>query len=164
MNSSALSAQHIAIDNYDLSFLRERIADGRKLDGEDLAVVEREFKRFMKLVLQCEGPLAVIDPRVDELWHSFILFTPEYERFCHDVMGFFVHHQPRTTRTPIPERAISNFLEAYAATYGRLDEFWLEKLDGRLKDSIAAGHVPADSAFRWSGWTGRPERKHRTRR
>lgn len=31
---------------------------------------------------------------LDEMWHTFILFTKDYKRFCMDYFGFFIHHTP----------------------------------------------------------------------
>ena len=156
MNPLELADREQALDTYDLSFVHEKIANENKLSGEDLTKIEQEFKRFLRLVLSEGGPLAMIDRRVDELWHSFILFTPQYQQFCEQVMGFFVHHQPRTSKTPVPEGAIKNFVDAYKKQYGELDPFWLEQLSPELKACIAAGTVPQSLTFEWSGWTGRP--------
>jgi hypothetical protein len=32
----------------------------------------------------------------DELWHEFILYTREYQRFCRRAFGGFMHHSPAT--------------------------------------------------------------------
>lgn len=33
-------------------------------------------------------------PRVDGMWHTFILFTRDYAQFNHNVLGTFIHHIP----------------------------------------------------------------------
>lgn len=33
---------------------------------------------------------------IDEMWHTFILFTKEYATYCHSRLGAFVHHTPAT--------------------------------------------------------------------
>jgi hypothetical protein len=33
---------------------------------------------------------------VDEMWHTFILFTKDYSDFCDSYFGFYIHHQPIT--------------------------------------------------------------------
>jgi hypothetical protein len=33
---------------------------------------------------------------MDEMWHEFILFTRDYERFCRDYLGRHIHHLPTT--------------------------------------------------------------------
>ena len=145
-----------AIDSFDLSYVHEKLVNEGKFTLEELRSIDYEFRRFLKLVLSDKGPLAMVDRRVDELWHSFILFTPQYEEFCEKVMGFFVHHQPRTSKTPVPVGAIANFVEAYGRRFGELTPFWLEQLEPTTKAAITSGSVPRSLAFEWSGWTGRP--------
>ena len=31
---------------------------------------------------------------IDEMWHNFILFTKDYEEYCIDKFGFYLHHKP----------------------------------------------------------------------
>lgn len=36
---------------------------------------------------------------IDNMWHTFLLFTREYQRFCHEYLeGVFFHHEPATKR------------------------------------------------------------------
>jgi hypothetical protein len=156
MHGLNASTRERALDSYDLSFVHEKLLSDGRFAAKDLVKIEHEFKRFMKLVLSEPGPLAMIDRRVDELWHHFILFTPQYQQFCEQVMGFFVHHQPRTSMTPVPERAIKNFVDAYKSRYGKLDSFWLEQLEPDVRSIIASGSVPSSLTLHWSGWTSRP--------
>lgn len=145
-----------ALSNYDFGFVREKLVTDNRLSNAEIDRAEFEFRRFMTLVLKCDGPLAMIDKRVDEFWHSLILFTPQYRKFCDDVMGFFVDHQPRTSFTPVPLGAISNFVSAYRNEYGDLPSFWIETVTEPIRAAIESGHIPSDLTFQWSGWTGRP--------
>jgi hypothetical protein len=40
--------------------------------------------------------MRVFDPIVmmDEMWHTFILFTKDYEKFCLRFFGYYIHHAP----------------------------------------------------------------------
>lgn len=149
--------RELALDEYDMSFVREKVLSEGELTRAELPVLEHEFKRFMKLVLREKGPLAMIDRRVDEFWHSFILFTPQYRKFCYEIIGFFVDHQPRTSQTPVPIGAIDNFVKAYKKHFGDIPELWVENLNPNLKKMVEIGQVPIDLSFEWSGWTGRPD-------
>jgi len=33
---------------------------------------------------------------IDDMWHSFLLFTKDYTDFCHQYFGGFIHHTPTT--------------------------------------------------------------------
>jgi hypothetical protein len=65
-----------------------------------------ETKRWLWLVARTQRgpelatPLTLIGyPQltvVDEMWHTFILFTEAYSAFCHEYFGRFIHHAPAT--------------------------------------------------------------------
>lgn len=90
---------------------------------------EREIKRFLLVcALNTTGkPVGMAGP-VDELWHTFILFTQEYADFCEQVAGRFLHHAPAV---PGDERrklqsSYGVFQAGYAELFGELPsiEFW----------------------------------------
>ena len=57
---------------------------------------ERELKRF--LIIAAENhpeSLDMFSPEVDNLWHTFLLFTKEYHTFCYNLLGQFVHQHCR---------------------------------------------------------------------
>ena len=33
---------------------------------------------------------------IDEMWHTFVLFTQPYAAFCQRYFGRFIHHAPST--------------------------------------------------------------------
>jgi hypothetical protein len=58
-----------------------------------------ETKKWLWLASQPKShPITIIDPLliIDEMWHNFILFTPEYTRYCLDCYGRYIHHAPTT--------------------------------------------------------------------
>jgi hypothetical protein len=60
--------------------------------------VEREYRRFIRLVVaQPNHRLGMCGP-VDELWHEHILDTVDYVSFCHEACGNYLHHVPRASR------------------------------------------------------------------
>lgn len=72
-------------------------------DGESWTVdrvdrVERDYKRFLELVLRnlLSGRLESIVPskEVDEFWHAHILDTAKYMGDCEYCFGFYLHHFP----------------------------------------------------------------------
>lgn len=44
--------------------------------------------------LSIDDPLLVID----EMWHTFLVFTRAYATFCDEYLGVFIHHNPTTKR------------------------------------------------------------------
>lgn len=53
-----------------------------------------EYKKFMLLCSQMPGQ-TVPSTHVDTVWHMHLLYTRNYQRFCHEAIGCeFIHHQP----------------------------------------------------------------------
>src|SRR5687767_2358523 len=71
----------------------------RKLRPEfgvkECALVARGLRQFFLAYLN-SGCRYVAMPSqvVDDLWHEFILYTREYDKFCGKAFGGFFHHSP----------------------------------------------------------------------
>jgi hypothetical protein len=71
-----------------------RFEDQFTIDTEEIKDIFTETKKFLYLVQQ---PGIFIPDElliVDEMWHNFILFTKEYQAFCNDCFGRYLHHLP----------------------------------------------------------------------
>ncbi|HEX9680976.1 MAG TPA: hypothetical protein VGA32_05950, partial [Anaerolineales bacterium] len=90
----------VALELADLWFVAERLERKGLLAADEIPESIREFKRYLALVGLGHRGLAMASPKIDEVWHAFILFTREYADFCQAVFGEFIHHVPRTSRTP----------------------------------------------------------------
>lgn len=55
---------------------------------------EREIKRFLALSVINHNTNYMMSGPMDEIWHTFILFTKKYHEFCHQVAGRYIHHFP----------------------------------------------------------------------
>jgi len=115
-----------------------------------------EFKKFIAILILNNGRnwrIEMVNEIVDEVWHTFILFTKEYADFCNQVMGKYIHHEPNTDAlvptfavTPMSpimgrneqEIGIQNFSEDYKKYFGQLpsDRIWDKKLDPMVADSV----------------------------
>ena len=105
------------IEAHDLWFVEERLIRKGRVSAENVEEAVFEFKRYMALVGLGYRGLAMLRPDVDEVWHAFILFTREYSAFCQEAFGTFVHHVPRTSRSPAPAGAEA-FLAGYDDVFG----------------------------------------------
>ncbi len=72
--------------------------------SKDWHVPEREarqlfddVKRYLWLTTRTRYLIAPPARAIDEMWHTFLLFTRDYERFCKRYLGKMVHHVPATT-------------------------------------------------------------------
>lgn len=78
---------------------------------------ERELKRYLVLCASTKAALGMHGP-LDELWHTFILFTREYAAFCQAIDASFIHHVP-VSETPHrdPNGSVSNSYQLFLETY-----------------------------------------------
>lgn len=113
-----------AIERTDLWFVAERLERKGLLSAAEIPQTILEFKRFMALVGLGHRGLEMASPKVDEVWHAFILFTREYAAFCQDVFGEFIHHVPRTSRTPAGTPREDGFAQAYHRAFGEVSAAW----------------------------------------
>jgi len=79
-----------------LAYSNDAVIDRFKKDfglsAEDAITLFSDVKRFLWLAA-VEGIVAP-PPKIDEGWHTFIIFTEEYEAFCYRNFGRFMHHRP----------------------------------------------------------------------
>jgi len=73
---------------------------------KESALVSRGLRQFFIAYLM-SGKEFVSMPSVvaDDLWHEFILYTREYEAFCRQAFGGFLHHSPAIV---LPDEKRSN--------------------------------------------------------
>nr|VFJ87355.1 MAG: hypothetical protein BECKLFY1418A_GA0070994_100177 [Candidatus Kentron sp. LFY] len=146
------------IENLDLSFVREKTTLYRdKESTNEFRHAELEFKKYLKLIRLSNGPLAIPSSRVDDIWHAFILFTPQYRKFCKKVYGHYIEHQPNTDTTPVPLSALSNFYSEYEQIFGKPDSIWTEDFNYETALMLKRAEIPENfsNEYRWSGWPGK---------
>lgn len=50
---------------------------------------------------------------IDNMWHTFILFTRDYEKFCKNYFNHFIHHTPNTATEKIDKKKNLEQLETF---------------------------------------------------
>ncbi len=111
--------------------VKERVLKSGIVPEKDLEEAVLEYRKFLGLVLLGYGKLGMANPMVDEVWHTHILFTRDYLRFCTDVFGGFVHHNPVTTNRPDDGESAMRFARAYNEVYGELAPIWMASSSSR---------------------------------
>jgi len=85
------------IENYPYhQFLDQRLAARRpELSPDQREQVFRGLRDYFHLC-NTAGQRMVAMPSqvVDDAWHEFILFTRQYDQFCRNAFGRFLHHTP----------------------------------------------------------------------
>ncbi len=83
-----------AFRSHDLRIVTKRFKDDFPEYANIAEELEIECKRFLYAATIVPDVLLVPSTAVDEYWHEFILFTKEYQDFCINVAGRFIHHEP----------------------------------------------------------------------
>lgn len=111
-----------------------------------------EFKKFVALLVinhKKNRKVDMVSNEIDEIWHTFILFTKEYEEFCRTLVGEYIHHVPnvesdRTDLSAIgnyPKQAARDFVDDYQKYFGELDPVWQTNLADEIRKQQEADRV-----------------------
>lgn len=95
------------ISTFDFGKVVQKYATEHKVSSDTANEILLELKRWLTLcILHPENAYAT-GGAVDEMWHTFILFTKDYARFCQDIAGVFIHHSPELESDDPEEQKIS---------------------------------------------------------
>lgn len=84
----------VQVMNYPMPHIIARYCKDYNVSLDDAKIHEIELKRFLILARKYDDGIDMFSPEVDNLWHTFLLFTKEYQQFCDDMFGKFIHHDP----------------------------------------------------------------------
>lgn len=117
-----------AIMSFQFDDLVYRMVDKHEWDEAEAREVFEDLKRYLALAAISTETI-VPSPKVDDMWHDFILFTEDYEKFCKMNVGRFIHHRPRrrdeVLRTSTGKNPIVFTLELARKTFGdNLSQYW----------------------------------------
>jgi hypothetical protein len=134
-----LERRRIYIESYSFpSALREKLEahPDLELTGSQLSLVLDGLRTWFVACLYAEGKTLGMPSRaVDIAWHEFILMTREYQSFCDEAFGYYLHHSPEETMDeamPASLRRTLTTLERDPAVPGYIGIPFLFALDGEL--------------------------------
>jgi hypothetical protein len=107
--------------SYELDRLLERFVADHGGTLEDAAERFESLKQFMTVCAIKPG-IKVASDEIDQMWHTFLLFTIQYRDFCENWLGFFVEHEPFEEARPEYYAITRDFAEEL---FGELDpRYW----------------------------------------
>ncbi|MEY2564960.1 MAG: hypothetical protein QOH88_3153 [Verrucomicrobiota bacterium] len=89
------SAPLAAVISYENPDVVERIAREYHMSSTQAESVFRDTLRFLYLAGATDATNIAPTRNIDAGWHSFLMFTRDYARFCKTHFGKFIHHEPR---------------------------------------------------------------------
>lgn len=85
-----------AVMNYPIPHVLDRYKKDYGVSHKTAKLHEKELKRWFIVGAEyADEPLDMMSHEVDNLWHTWLLFTREYATFCHSMFGHFIHHCPK---------------------------------------------------------------------
>ncbi|SFY19156.1 MULTISPECIES: glycine-rich domain-containing protein [Azotobacter] len=111
-------AMLMAYKNEDVLY---KFQDAWRVDREEAEDIFTEMKKFLYVACLAQQECFNMDIEeptlmIDEMWHTFILFTRDYEAFCLKFFGGMVHHVPYS-KTEL-KKSINN-LSSQGITFGQ---------------------------------------------
>ena len=133
-----LDRRRIYIESYSFpQALREKLEAHPDLDltGTQISLVLDGLRTWFVACLYADGKtLGMPSKAVDVAWHEFILMTREYQSFCDEAFGYYLHHSPEETMDEAMPRSLSRTLTTLERdpTPGYIGIPFLFALDGEL--------------------------------
>lgn len=106
--------------NFPLAHVLARYMKDHGVSETDAKIRDRELRRYLCLAARNPSAGWPMVPALDPLWHTFLLFTKDYQRFCQTLGVPFIHHQPFddiVDRDEVEHR-YQQFLAEYRETFG----------------------------------------------
>lgn len=101
--------------DFDMKQVTERYMKDNQLNIETASLHERELKRFLFLIAAFNNRFQMRGP-IDEIWHTFIMFTVPYFKFSREISGEYIHHYPEPAESPSEEQRLMS-LQDYKTTW-----------------------------------------------
>jgi hypothetical protein len=98
-------------------FLLDRMGS-KENEVQNLEQMFSELKKFLFICSVSDKPVAMLDDRVDQMWHEFLVFTKEYRDFCQSYLGKFIDHRPNVSTSPTTLGSKWVFEKMYTEYFG----------------------------------------------
>jgi hypothetical protein len=108
---------------WDLSRVKRQAVRKGLFRADEIDAVELEYKRFMALGCVYGSNAVPLSQRIDDFWHTHILFTEDYAAMCLAVAGQFLHHRP-TLEEDESETGGATGFALYEASFGAPSKAW----------------------------------------
>ncbi len=117
-----------AVQGFSMDRVIERYKKDYNVPCQTAKKHEQELRRYLTLcALYPASKFPMFSKEVDDFWHTFLLFTQEYQSFCEHFAGRFIHHDPRdhVNKKLDPEQAkiaYDDFAEKYLELFHEMPD------------------------------------------
>lgn len=111
----------IRLESFEAPYLEEKLLKENKFTNNwEYQEAFTEFKKYVALSAFFGKGHGMASEKVDDIWHQFILFTPQYHEFCKEFLGRYMHHNPKTSYTPLEKESTKNLVKHYKLVFGNM--------------------------------------------
>jgi len=97
------------------------IKEESSLSVNEYKIIEDTLRLHFEYIKRNHKTIEAVNTYVDDLWRLFLIDTKEYEKFCNDYIGFFVHHKYNNdivnTPNEIKKTVMDGYLDAVTFNY-----------------------------------------------
>ncbi len=99
----AIKALENGLDSHFEQRIKERFQmEHKKVKDHEFQLLLFELKRFF-VMCSLLKTVPMFSDKVDNVWHTMLMFTKEYNEFSHTLCGHFIHHVPVEKRVSQPD-------------------------------------------------------------
>lgn len=103
---------------------------------------------FLDLCAKNPGKRFSPTPLVDIGWHTFILYTQDYAKFCQEHAGRFIHHEPNDNSAIVMESggacATVTFMQSNGISFDA--DMWKDALKSNCTVDCDGGQGPCENS------------------
>ena len=114
--------------------LIERFAKAHSVSEQEAREQFEEIKKFLVVCASDRSKSYAPSRHLDDMWHDFVLFTPEYSSFCQKIGGF-VHHRPTQH---VMHDAYANTLSQMPEIFKVVNDKWWKPRSAADCDSLCS--------------------------
>lgn len=121
-----------------------KFVDHFRIPEDEGASIFDEVKKWLWLNSLEDAPLLYVTAEIqiiDEMWHTFVLFTKDYAAYCESRFGRYIHHKPTSRREELAER------EEREADPDGYDRRWRESMGRQYR--FIADRLDNATLVRW---------------
>lgn len=85
--------------NYEQKIKDRFMIEHKRVSDHEFQLLLFELKRFFVMSSLMKS-VPMFSDKVDDVWHTMLMFTKEYNQFSHSFCGQFIHHIPIEKRFP----------------------------------------------------------------
>ena len=106
--------------SFPMTQVLQRYRGEQEVDQATVDLHEQELKRYLFLCANYPEERWPMLRTIDELWHTFLLFTKDYQQFCTSLGRQFIHHEPFIDGADLGSvlQDYRRFLELYRSHFG----------------------------------------------